>query len=639
MLRTTTLTAALLSLFACGRAPEAPTGADSALPRPTDPRGEDDDEERRRERELWIEEIHRTGPEDDWREIERANQLAELERRNLVARGALRSSSLGGFWSEVGSSNQAGHTRAAALGPMRGGTRSLYVGSANGGVWRGPEDGSAWEPISDQLFGGVDDVVALAPFDLSPDDVVVLRRGTEVLRSADGGTTWTAPSGLTGVQEIRRLVRGFGPTSTVYVLARAAVSGLGVRLVLFASVDTGQTFTRRWTGPANWDGDVFVPRTGSEAGTHVYLVDRGRVLRSADSGANFTELAVADASATEGRIVGSEAGAPTLYLGLRVGGTWQLHRSDDAGATVGYVRDFEEFWGGGRSLGAFATDPNAVVFGGVNAYRSADGGVTTEQINSWGEYYGAPATKLHADIRGIDVLVDPDAATLTDLCYFNTDGGTYLSTDKGATVQNLSLEGLGVGQFYSTYTSSLDPRRIVGGTQDQGYQRGYRETQATPGPSTPFDQLISGDYGHLNSGDGTHGHVFCTYPGFILVQVGELDPVLRFVDYPAGTEQLWLPPVVADPTDPLAFYFLADRLWRYTPAGSNWSPAQHSGFDFSAGPGSYLSALAFAPSDPTRAIAVNNAGRIFHSSSRARPARCSPSRTRTRGRDRPGRSG
>ncbi|MEO0663654.1 MAG: hypothetical protein AAFZ87_19140, partial [Planctomycetota bacterium] len=85
MLRTTTLTAALLSLFACGRAPEAPTGADSALPRPTDPRGEDDDEERRRERDLWIDEIHRTGPDDE-RRAPRATRLRRSSSASWFAR-------------------------------------------------------------------------------------------------------------------------------------------------------------------------------------------------------------------------------------------------------------------------------------------------------------------------------------------------------------------------------------------------------------------------------------------------------------------------------------------------------------------------------------------------------------------------
>ncbi len=177
------------------------------------------------------------------------------------------------------------------------------------------------------------------------------------------------------------------------------------------------------------------------------------------------------------------------------------------------------------------------------------------------------------------------------MLYFNTDGGTYVSSDGGASVQNLSLDGLGVGQFYSTHTSVLDPRRISGGTQDQGYQVGLLEPSFGAGPSTPFDQIISGDYGHLSSGDGTHAFVYSTYPGFVLIQVGETNPTLRTADVPAG----------------------ADRLYRYTRSGSTWIPSVWSSEDFAAGSSRFLSALAFAPSDPQRAYAVTDTGRLYAS--------------------------
>ena len=140
-------------------------------------------------------------------------------------------------------------------------------------------------------------------------------------------------------------------------------------------------------------------------------------------------------------------------------------------------------------------------------------------------------------------------------------------------VSNLSLTGLGVSQYYSTLSSSANSNRIAAGAQDQGYQRGIYQTPTGSGPSTDFNQLISGDYGHLTSGDGSHSYVYSTYPGFILVHVGEWNPSLRFVDFPSGSNQLWLPPVVADPTDILSFYFLGRYLYRYTSSnGSSYSP-------------------------------------------------------------------
>ncbi|MGB0331376.1 MAG: hypothetical protein ACPGPE_06110, partial [Planctomycetota bacterium] len=142
---------------------------------PTDPRGEGEGEEGedRAERARWIEALHLAAPG--------------------VADGG---GSPPWVWDEVGSRNQAGHTRCAALGATRAEGRFLYVGSAGGGLWRGREDGTGWTPLSDSVYGGVDDVVAIEPVDLAEDDILIMRRGTSVLRSADSGLTWEPVNGL-----------------------------------------------------------------------------------------------------------------------------------------------------------------------------------------------------------------------------------------------------------------------------------------------------------------------------------------------------------------------------------------------------------------------------------------------------------
>ncbi|MEM8713066.1 MAG: hypothetical protein AAGG01_19125, partial [Planctomycetota bacterium] len=132
-----------------------------------------------------------------------------------------------------------------------------------------------------------------------------------------------------------------------------------------------------------------------------------------------------------------------------------------------------------------------------------------------------------------------------------------------------------------------------------------------PGPSTDFDQTISGDYGHLTSGDGTHRYVYSTYPGFTLVQVGATNPSMRQVSFPSGVDRLWLPPVVADPEDRDSFFFLSSELHRYTRSGSSWNGTRWSARDFGAGSSTYMTAMAFAPSQTSRAYAITNAGVFF----------------------------
>lgn len=603
----------LLVAAACARSTEP-----LARPAPTDPRarGEGDGGEslRRLERERWIEDMHRAAPGVDWRAIEERNREAARVRRNLLA--AARAKARGGGaaavaspWEEVGSSNQAGHTRCAALGPLRPEGRYLYVGSAGGGLWRKLEGGEDWQALSDSVYGGVDGVVVLRPWNLAQEDIVLMRRGAQVRRSTTAGSTWFEPWGLSELTEVRRMLVLPDAAQTVLIYGRASIGPSGGDLAaIYASRDGARTFQLLWSANNSWRGDIWAPRLGPGAGDTVYLLQNGRLRRSDDKGLSFSLVGVVATDASEGSLQGSEAGAPTLYCALRQGGAWRLHRSADAGATFTDMGEPPEYWGAVGSMVAFSTDPDRVFVGGVEGWRSSSGGATWVRVNGWGEYYGDPEHRLHADLRGLTSLPDPDLPGLVDRLYVHTDGGTYLSLDRGQTVRNESLSGLGVGQFYSTLTSSRDPDLIVGGTQDQGYQRGYRLAATGDGPSSPFQQLISGDYGHLCSADGDHDLVFCTYPGFVLVQEGELDPVLHTVAFPGGPS-LWLPPVVADPLDQEDFYFLGRQLWRYERAGGAWTPNLHTAFDF----GAILSALAFAPSDPARVWATTTQGGLFHS--------------------------
>ncbi|HRV80939.1 MAG TPA: hypothetical protein P5218_05860, partial [Planctomycetota bacterium] len=611
------------------------------------------------QRERWIEAMHRSPEGVSWRVQANRNRESErLRRAALVARrqaasdlasharsqGRVLRSTLSiaptsvqarpslseaggeeaiptvGYWEEVGSRNQAGHTRSAVLGPEVMGVSQLYVGSAEGGIWRSPNLGTDWSPISDNVFGGGDEVVVLTPMPGETDDVVVFRSGERIYRSEDGGVSWGVPQGFNNLLEFLTLQRLYDGQETLLALVRQS-GGLGSETWLYRSQDKGLTFQPLWQSPQEGRGDLWTPQTGPGAGLEVHLALNGGLLRSTDGGASFQAGPTLVPGSGQAHISGSEDGGLTLYAVFRSGIQWLLYRSDDAGTSALPLGGLSDYSGNPRSLVGFPGDAQTVVYGGINAYRSNDGGQTFTPINQWSEYYNDPASKLHGDIRGMDVQVRDNMGTPQDWLFFNTDGGSYLSLDRGGTVSNLSLQGLGVGQVYSTLTSVVDPRRIAGGTQDQGYQLGVREPYFRRGPSTAFDQYISGDYGHLVSGDGSHSYVYGVYPGivssanpgFVVVQQGEVSPTLTTVPFPPAGNSSYMPPLVADPTDVESFYLLANRLWRATKNGATWSFVQHSTQDFSQGAGAYLASMAIAPSDPTRMYAASDGGTLWWS--------------------------
>lgn len=548
------------------------------------------DEERiEREHEArreWIDSMHRAAPGTDWKAIERENGERLMQRRiELRARKAF----VPDTWTERGSSNMAGRMHCATLG-LDGTT--LYAGSSHGGTWRGATDGSSWTPIGDNLFGGTHHICVGA----APQETVLAMHGGGRLRySQDQGVTWLTPTGLPGdINGGKNIFSDPSDRSRVYALFRRP-SGMEV----FRSDDGGLSWLS--INPLGTSAaDMWIDRV---SGGTLYVLAGADMWSTADGGGRWRQESTLAPGPYDGAVLaGSEAGAPTFYAALHVpNGAWELRRSDDGARSWQRLADLGDFW---EVLEASISDPMIVAKGGLEMFRSTDAAANWTLASPWWAYYGSPSNTLHADHMGMDVVMLGGQETW----FIATDGGHFRSDDRGATVANIALQGLRVSQYYSTHTSILDPTRVIAGAQDQGYQR-------STGPGTPlfpFDQLISGDYAHLTSGDRTHAWVYSTYPGFILVHQGELSPALSQLDFPTGSQQQWLPGVLADPTNREAFYFFADHLWRYERApNGTWSYFQESTQDFA--PDGTVTALSISRVDPQQRVLACANGALWRS--------------------------
>ncbi|MFT7678738.1 MAG: hypothetical protein ACI8QC_002735 [Planctomycetota bacterium] len=583
--RTVLLLGALgLSLGACRTA---------HMPRPLDPVSDEWEEEDGAERKDWIGSLHGTAPGVDWRAIERASDESERARR-AEHRKHGRAQSAPGTWREVGSRNQSGQTRCATLTP----SGELLLGSANGGLWAGNLEGQGWRPLSDDLGGGVDEVLA---FDQDGAEVLLLRRGADVFRSADGGESWDRALGLGRLMSARRWVRlpAQGEHAAMVLLLGTSVSGNGMgsylQTTLFGSVDGGESFTSRWRSDRAWNGDLAWKAEAQE----LWLLHAGGLLRSSDLGLNFKPVALLDGLAKEGRLVLSDTRAYGLLLGED---GFALHSYEDF---IGQRRlaEMENCFG---TLGVLSGRQDTVFVGGMELLRSTDSGANFESVNSWTAYYDDPLNALHADVRGFDSFVDAQGE---NLLLAHTDGGSYLSRDRGHSWINLCARDLGVGQVYDTLTDRGQPQRLAMGTQDQGYQVGLVEASAGRGPSTDTEQLLSGDYAYLVSGDGTHERIFASYPDFMLIATGAQNTQLKRSPWPRNSKHAWMPPLVADPSDSGACFMLGDKLYRFSPAGSGRYRAKPFGagrFDLRGA--NFLTAMAFSPADMLHVVAADDSG-------------------------------
>jgi len=213
---------------------------------------------------------------------------------------------------------------------------------------------------------------------------------------------------------------------------------------------------------------------------------------------------------------------------------------------------------------------------------------------------------LHADIPEVRFFLDPEYNEVT---LISTDGGLYLSDDNLESVQNISMNGLGVSQYYSTYTKRTFPYNVYAGSQDQGFQRSI-----SPGEGVfDFIQSISGDYGHLSSGDEGET-IWCNYPGFTLyygnpVTGGES----LSLDFP-GSGHLWLAPLIEDPYNSNQAYLAGgglsggNHLFHLT-AGSGSITYTEESYSFS----STVSAMGYSSIEPNNRYVLTTNGNFYHS--------------------------
>ncbi|MHC4380623.1 MAG: sialidase family protein, partial [Planctomycetota bacterium] len=379
------LAISVTTLVACSVNPTDPREAEPHIPLPR-PSGFEEGEDSQAEREAWIESMHSAAPGFDWRAEEQKNKLDAMARRETALMSRAPSD---GSWNEVGSNNLAGSTFVAVQSTDG---QELYVGSAHGGVFRGPKDGSDWVAIGDGVYGGAHHLLTIPPAG-GGQDIVLRAVNGAMWRSLDNGTTWQAPTGLTGMSTIHRLLKLDDSQQTILMVAWQS----GWKL--FRSVDRGASFTvaRDLAG----DSDIFTPRTGLGS---VYLFEQDRMYESTDAGVTFQAFGnPLGFHPTDVKLGGHEASGNTTFSLAANDGGWELWRTTDSANSWSFASDMPEMW---SAFCTSATDEDLLVYGGVELWVSRDGGNSFSVQNWWWEHPGDRYGKLHADIMGVSVVED-----------------------------------------------------------------------------------------------------------------------------------------------------------------------------------------------------------------------------------------
>jgi hypothetical protein len=466
----------------------------------------------------------------------------------LPVNSASRGISTAANWTAIGPKVFGGRVLSLAINRLAnaGGSRTIFAGSASGGIWKtytGGVGATAWQPVvtGTQVLGvssivyhptdtsillagtgevyRVDTVVNGANSSNQTGNigrVVWKSRGTYgigILRSANAGATWTqvliaSPSSLFGIQKIR-----FDPTNANIVYA-CATDGL------YKSTDAGLTFSKIFS--LTYVNDIAIDPANNQqlliVNGNLNRTDKG-LWRSINGGTSFTKLTPASfpsAAQYKGFVSLTVAGtaAPyTVFAGVGKGDVLtansytenEIYRSTNFGTTWSLISSsnhasFQAWFahcitpfpvtGGTSTTKLFAMGVNRYVLSisGTTGTRTTigAGSATTNTYLAAGQQEGG-STYVHADVHEVQFV--PGS---TSEAYIATDGGVFRTTNASVSpITSMTFTscngGLQIHQFYPTAAQSRsNPTLFVGGLQDNNVVRSRGTTWA---------RVIGGDGG------------------------------------------------------------------------------------------------------------------------------------------------
>lgn len=582
------------------------------------------------------------------------DSLEELERRG-EAPDAL------GTWTPLGPGNVGGRSRGLVIHPSSPAT--MWSAGVAGGVWKSTNGGSTWTPVSDLLAN-----IAVNSLALDPGNPNVLYagtgegyynadgvRGAGIFKSTDGGSNFALLAATAGsaFEYVNDIVVSTGNGSRVYAATRSGVhrstdGGTSWTPVLPSGLTAGcLDLAIRTDQGAN---DVVFASCGSFVQATVYRnLDADGVGSWTPSYTELemgrTSLAIAPSNQAVIYALASQRstspnasfqhGLLAVIRSTDGGGTWSDRwRNNGVAATIGNLLLTNPLYanlagcGFGSSqllnqgwydnvIAVDPVNPDRVWAGGIDLFRSADGGATWGLASYWWFGSGVDPQFAHADNHVFAFHPGYNGSSNQSL-YVGSDGGLFRTDNavSGTTSQDpcgntpgslswsILNNGYAVTQFYHgvPYPGGAT---YFGGTQDNGTVRG---TNAA-GPNA-WTTLLGGDGGYV-AVDPTNTNVLYAENTGLSIKKSTNGGSGWFsaVSGISADSFLFINPFVMDPGagGNQRLWTGGQKVWRTTNGGSSWLQA-------AAGLGEYVSAIAVSPANGNFVLAGTRVGLIARTS-------------------------
>jgi PKD repeat protein/photosystem II stability/assembly factor-like uncharacterized protein len=340
---------------------------------------------------------------------------------------------------------------------------TIFLGAPSGGLWISTDHGQNWETHTDHLPTlGVSAIIV----DAEDPDIIFIGTGDRdaadapglgVWKSFDGGINWEPSNNGMGNVTVGRMIAH--PDDNAIILA-ASSGGI------FRTENAGLSWEQSLVG--NFKDIEFKPNDPDI----VYATRGGNFFRSEDNGVTFTQITNGLPGGNRGAISVSPANPEMVYFVLTNADSYKgMYRSTDAGLSFSERSTTPNImsWGcnggsGGQAwydldMAVDPTNADVVYVGGVNIFKSVDGGINWFIVAHW--WGDCQVTAVHADLHVFEY------SPHNNWLYAGNDGGIYWTANAGTTWTEIS-NGLVISQAYKIGQSQTMRDFVINGYQDNG---------------------------------------------------------------------------------------------------------------------------------------------------------------------------
>jgi photosystem II stability/assembly factor-like uncharacterized protein len=429
----------------------------------------------------------------------------------------------------------------------------LYIGPANGGVWKSTDGGNTWFPLTDYAPS-----LSMGSIAIDPVNPNVVYAGTGeatysgasyygrgLLKTTDGGITWQhITNGLPSSSYFSRLV--IRPNHNNELLAALGNSGL------YYSTNSGSSWALLLSGRCD---DVKFSQTGDTA--FAWGSGIGGIKRSIDGGKTFNTFAVSYPAVSRVHFDYCIANPRYMYAAVYASSDVTAWKSTDYGVSWARISTGTSFNGSQAWYDLHCevnpANPNIAFIGAIDIFRTIDGNTFTNITNGYG------GGGVHVDQHYL--FFHPFDSNTFICC---NDGGIWKSTDGGNSFRNLN-ETLTLTQFYRIAASPFTPSRILGGTQDNGTQQTYSTLN--------WAAAFGGDGGEVCFNPFNNQYIIgeTQNNGLRRTTNGGTSWVGAASGINTSESAAWVGPIISHPTTSGVFYTARQKLYKSTDNGGQWA--------------------------------------------------------------------